>query len=105
MKKDTSKKYTHKNSAQIKSAAPMKKNTSKKRVPKDSAPIKIRWTNHLRPALANRSQHRFDLAGMRSDLSRSVDAFDGIETAHMIRKGQLSDEDIPAYKQFMALAG
>jgi putative transposase len=30
---------------------------------------------------------------------------DGIETAHMIQKGQLSDENIPAYKQFMALAG
>jgi putative transposase len=30
---------------------------------------------------------------------------DGIETAHMIRKGQLSIENIPAYKQFMALAG
>jgi putative transposase len=30
---------------------------------------------------------------------------DGIETAHMIRQGQLSDENIPAYKQFMALAG
>ncbi|GFO72768.1 transposase, IS6 family [Bathymodiolus japonicus methanotrophic gill symbiont] len=30
---------------------------------------------------------------------------DGIETAHMIRKGQLSEEKIPAYKQFMALAG
>jgi len=30
---------------------------------------------------------------------------DSIETAHMIRKGQLSDENIPAYKQFMALAG
>jgi hypothetical protein len=30
---------------------------------------------------------------------------DGIETAHMIRKGQLSDQNIPAYKQFMALAG
>ncbi|HBV21486.1 MAG TPA: IS6 family transposase, partial [Nitrosomonas sp.] len=29
----------------------------------------------------------------------------GIETAHMIRKGQLSDKNIPAYKQFMALAG
>jgi putative transposase len=29
----------------------------------------------------------------------------GIETAHMIRKGQLSDENIYAYKQFMALAG
>ncbi|WP_420841053.1 hypothetical protein [Bathymodiolus platifrons methanotrophic gill symbiont] len=30
---------------------------------------------------------------------------DGIETAHMIRKGQLSEEYIPAYKQFMASAG
>ena len=29
----------------------------------------------------------------------------GIETAHMIRKGQLSEENIPDYKQFMALAG
>jgi putative transposase len=29
----------------------------------------------------------------------------GIETAHMIRKGQLSDENISAHKQFMALAG
>jgi putative transposase len=28
-----------------------------------------------------------------------------IETAHMIRKGQLSEENIPAYKQFIALAG
>ena len=32
-------------------------------------------------------------------------AIDGIETAYMIRKGQLSEENIPAYKQFMALAG
>ncbi|TXL15637.1 IS6 family transposase, partial [Methylococcaceae bacterium HT4] len=30
---------------------------------------------------------------------------DGIETAHMIRKGQLAEENIPAYKQFIALAG
>jgi len=30
---------------------------------------------------------------------------DGIETAHMIRKGQLGGKGIPAYKQFMALAG
>ncbi len=29
----------------------------------------------------------------------------GIELAHMIRKGQLTDENIPAYKQFIALAG
>ncbi|MDP5211257.1 IS6 family transposase [Microbulbifer sp. 2205BS26-8] len=30
---------------------------------------------------------------------------DGIETAHMIRKGQLGQEGIPAHRQFMALAG
>jgi putative transposase len=30
---------------------------------------------------------------------------DGIETTNMIRKGQLFDENIPTYKQFMALAG
>jgi putative transposase len=30
---------------------------------------------------------------------------DRIETAHMIRKKQLSEDDIPAYGQFMALAG
>ena len=30
---------------------------------------------------------------------------DRIETAHMIRKGQLSDGNRPAYKQFMVLAG
>ena len=27
------------------------------------------------------------------------------ETAQMIRKGQLSEENMPAYKEFMALAG
>ena len=31
-------------------------------------------------------------------------AIEGIETAHIIQKGQLSKENIPAYKQFMALA-
>jgi|GEM_PF-6182029 hypothetical protein len=31
--------------------------------------------------------------------------WDGIEAAHMIRKGQLTDNNIPAYQQFMALAG
>ncbi|WP_299942022.1 IS6 family transposase [uncultured Microbulbifer sp.] len=30
---------------------------------------------------------------------------DGTEAAHMIRKGQLGQADIPAYRQFMALAG
>jgi len=29
----------------------------------------------------------------------------GIETAHMIRKGQLSPIGVPAYRQFMTLAG
>jgi putative transposase len=28
-----------------------------------------------------------------------------IKTAHMTRKGQLSEDNIPAYKQFIALAG
>ncbi len=27
------------------------------------------------------------------------------ETAHLIRKGQLNQEGVPAYRQFMALAG
>jgi len=30
---------------------------------------------------------------------------DGIETAHIIRKKQLSEDNVSAYKQFMALAG
>jgi putative transposase len=30
---------------------------------------------------------------------------EGIETAHMIRKGQLTDDNRPAYQQFLALAG
>jgi len=30
---------------------------------------------------------------------------DGIETAHRIQKGQLSEENMSAYKQSMALAG
>ena len=29
---------------------------------------------------------------------------DGIETAHIVRKGRLSNENIPASKQFRALA-
>jgi len=32
-------------------------------------------------------------------------AIDGIETAHMIRNGQLAEKNKPAYEQFMALAG
>ncbi|MGZ3763003.1 MAG: IS6 family transposase, partial [Mucilaginibacter sp.] len=30
---------------------------------------------------------------------------DGIETVHMIRKKQLSDQNISTYQQFIALAG
>jgi len=30
---------------------------------------------------------------------------DGIETAHMIRKGQLTGKTLPAYQQFINLAG
>jgi len=30
---------------------------------------------------------------------------DGIETAHMIRKSQPYEENIPIYRQFMVLAG
>jgi len=41
MKKDTSKKHNHKDSAPIKSAAPMNKDASKKHADKDSAPTKI----------------------------------------------------------------
>jgi len=30
---------------------------------------------------------------------------EGIEAVHRIQKGPLSEENIPAYKRFMALAG
>jgi putative transposase len=30
---------------------------------------------------------------------------DGIETAHMISKGQLNQAGVPAYQRFIALAG
>jgi putative transposase len=39
------------------------------------------------------------------DFHSAKATIDGIETVHMIRKKQLSEENIPAYKQFMALAG
>jgi len=45
------------------------------------------------------------LAGLISFFHSAKATIDGIETAHMIRKGQLSEENLPAYKQFMALAG
>jgi len=31
-------------------------------------------------------------------------AIDGMETVHMIRKGPLSEENTPSYKQFMDLS-
>jgi hypothetical protein len=36
---------------------------------------------------------------------KAFHSINGTEIAHIIRKGQLSDENILAYKQFMALAG
>ena len=54
--------------------------------------------------------HRFikkitkPMMGFKAFHSAQV-TIDGIETAHMIRKGQLSEENVPAYKQFMAVAG
>jgi putative transposase len=39
------------------------------------------------------------------DFHSAKATINGIKTAYMIRKGQLSEENLPAYKQFMALAG
>jgi putative transposase len=39
------------------------------------------------------------------DFQSAKATIEGIETVHMIRKKQLSEENILAYKQFMALAG
>ena len=55
--------------------------------------------------------HRFikkitnPMMGLKPLIRQRPTIIDGIETAHMIRKGQLSNENIPAYKQFMVLAG
>jgi len=54
--------------------------------------------------------HRFikkmtkPMMGFKAIHSASA-TLDGIETAHMIRKGQLNQAGVPAYQQFMALAG
>jgi putative transposase len=67
--------------------------------------IQIKYLNNL-----IEQDHRFikkiakPMMGFKAFHSAKA-TIDGIETAHMIRKGQLSDENIPAYKQFMALAG
>ena len=67
--------------------------------------IQIKYLNNL-----VEQDHRFikkitkPMMGFKAFHSAKA-TIDGIETAHMIRKGQLSDENFPAYKQFMALAG
>ena len=68
-------------------------------------PIQIKYLNNL-----VEQDHRFikkitkPMMGFKSFHS-AKSTIAGIETAHMIRKGQFSNENIPAYKQFMALAG
>jgi transposase-like protein len=61
----------------------------------------------LKKAVAASSSRRSDsMKSMGFKAFHSAQAtIAGIETAHMIRKGQLSEDNIPAYKQFMALAG
>ena len=67
--------------------------------------LQIKYLNNL-----VEQDHRFikkitkSMMGFKAFHSAKA-TIDGIETAHMIRKGQLSNENIPAYKQFMALAG
>jgi putative transposase len=43
--------------------------------------------------------------GFKAFHSAQATTIDGIETAHMIRKGQLYEENILDYRQFMAIAG
>jgi putative transposase len=44
------------------------------------------------------------MMGFKAFYSAEV-MLDGIETAHRVRKRQLSKDNISAYQQFMALAG
>ena len=68
-------------------------------------PLQIKYLNNL-----VEQDHRFikkitkPMMGFKAFHSAKA-TIDGIETAHMIRKGQLSEGNIPAYKQFVALAG
>ncbi len=67
--------------------------------------IQIKYMNNL-VEQDHRSIKKITKPMMRLKAFHSAKAtIDGIETAHMIGKGQFSDEGIPAYKQFMALAG
>jgi transposase-like protein len=59
--------------------------------------IKGKWVHRFIKKITN------PMMGFKAFNSAKA-TIDGIETAHMIRKEQLS-ENIPAYKQFMALAG
>ena len=70
--------------------------------------VEILQVNYLNNLIEQ--DHRFikkitnPLTGFKA-LHLAEATIDGIGIAHMIRKRQLSDEHIPAYKQFMALAG
>jgi putative transposase len=70
--------------------------------------IEIGQVNYLNNLLEQ--DHRFinkitkPMMGFKAFHSTKA-ALDGIETAHMIRKRQLFGGNMPAYKQFMALAG
>ena len=68
-------------------------------------PLQIKYLNNL-----VEQDHRFikkitkPMMGFKAFHSAKA-TIAGIETAHMIRNGPLSEENIPAYQQFMALAG
>jgi len=67
--------------------------------------LQVKYLNNL-----IEQDHRFikkitnPMMGFKAFYSAKA-TIDGIETVHMIRKGQMPDKNIPAYKQFMALAG
>ncbi|SDQ31717.1 IS6 family transposase [Pseudovibrio sp. Tun.PSC04-5.I4] len=67
--------------------------------------IQVKYLNNI-----VEQDHRFikritkPMMGFKAFRSAAA-TLDGIEVAHMIRKGQLGQEDGPAYRQFIALAG
>ena len=67
--------------------------------------LQVKYLNNL-----IEQDHRFikkitnPMMGFKTFYSAKA-TIDGIETVHMSRKRQLSEENIPAYKQFIALAG
>jgi hypothetical protein len=68
-------------------------------IPRINIPIKSINRNNFSEALLSKR-----LCKMQSRKTNKTTDF-GIEAADMIRKGQLSEENMPAYKQFIALAG